>query len=1052
MSFNVQGAVQLPLTVFGGLVTEMVPSNLPEGVSPDNQDVVYVPGSVASRPGFVSAFATPFGTATVTYAKSYVDPTGIIRNLYFDSEGNLWVENVTATPGIYTLLTASTPGCYAKSTTAFGREYIAINDGLHGQEVPLQLTGQPDGSVWLDRVTQDGPGAAPTIVCVDIAPSSISSLSCTANVADCVTSSAHGLLVGYQALLANVANSIAGTSISSIVIDNEQLPGLATVTTSTDHGLAPGGQIIISGVEDVLAPSVSAIFSAAGVITVVTSSPHGLSQGSSITIEGCGNQDFNGSWLIALVVSPIAFAMNAPGIASAAPSASGVTVLINWPLPDTGQPAYFEVIACPSSTTFQIQFAYTDGTWTSGTVYFSWNGTFFVSSVISATEFTYQFFAPTASATITGPETVTPFGQAAPGQHQMQVLFLTRNLAMTRPSPPVLFTANGGQYLSISNIPIGPPNVVARILAFTGALGDFFFYIPTPAQENGQQVSTDTQINDNTTTAITLDFSDNTLFAALSINTPGNNLPNQIVLDGALSFGFYDSRLITMGQRNRIQNLLNMGFDGGYFHAAPTIPTGWTPTGAGGSLAAGHYGLGWQITDGGQLSQSFYEDAYGAPIGTPNASYIARAWLSGDTGSSLKITIGSILASFTSTAVLPSSNATGAWVQVPFNIAMPATIPPDMTLTISGTAVLVDELSILYAQTPYLDTILYGSYVNNPEGIDGVSGVFGPSQDARKVMDFGIVRDTLYLLTQDPSGRLHASSSNSVTEPAGWSIQEVAANCGVLSAYALTRSQADDSSASGGEEWLAWASTSGARIFGGDQPWKISQEIQPDWANINPAAVLTVWALNDPVARVIYFGLPLNTATAPNLIYPVDYKELDTAYQIATSPPVHVSFTGKLIASDHTRKWTRWNAQMNGAALMYWSPGLLLPTFFGGNGQYAGQASGYGNVYIACANQLSDDDYGQIHPYYTTYFFPSHDQEQQLALGGQRKTLQYFQFLASGVGTMTVTPLVNNLQNPWNFTCARPLTANPDYDLEWPGASATGQRIAFKFASSPSGG
>ena len=280
----------------------------------------------------------------------------------------------------------------------------------------------------------------------------------------------------------------------------------------------------------------------------------------------------------------------------------------------------------------------------------------------------------------------------------------------------------------------------------------------------------------------------------------------------------------------------------------------------------------------------------------------------------------------------------------------------------------------------------------------------------------------------------------------------MAANCGVLSAYALTRSQADDSSASGGEEWLAWASTSGARIFGGDQPWKISQEIQPDWANINPAAVLTVWALNDPVARVIYFGLPLNTATAPNLIYPVDYKELDTAYQIATSPPVHVSFTGKLIASDHTRKWTRWNAQMNGAALMYWSPGLLLPTFFGGNGQYAGQASGYGNVYIACANQLSDDDYGQIHPYYTTYFFPSHDQEQQLALGGQRKTLQYFQFLASGVGTMTVTPLVNNLQNPWNFTCARPLTANPDYDLEWPGASATGQRIAFKFASSPSGG
>ena len=44
-----------------------------------------------------------------------------------------------------------------------------------------------------------------------------------------------------------------------------------------------------------------------------------------------------------------------------------------------------------------------------------------------------------------------------------------------------------------------------------------------------------------------------------------------------------------------------------------------------------------------------------------------------------------------------------------------------------------------------------------PEGIDGVTGIFGPEQgDTRPVMDFGIVRNTLYLLTQDPGGRMRA--------------------------------------------------------------------------------------------------------------------------------------------------------------------------------------------------------------------------------------------------------------------------------------------------------
>jgi hypothetical protein len=44
--------------------------------------------------------------------------------------------------------TPSTPGCWMKSITAFGRQYVAISDGLHGQEVPLQF----DSTNWEARI------------------------------------------------------------------------------------------------------------------------------------------------------------------------------------------------------------------------------------------------------------------------------------------------------------------------------------------------------------------------------------------------------------------------------------------------------------------------------------------------------------------------------------------------------------------------------------------------------------------------------------------------------------------------------------------------------------------------------------------------------------------------------------------------------------------------------------------------------------------------------------------------------------------------------------
>lgn len=1166
MAFNPVGAKQVSLSIFGGQVSEMSPPDLPEGVSPACNDVIFSPGTVGSRPGLHKVFtnALPAGgpsnvVPTVVYGKSFVMPNGSIENLYLDSNGILWWEDPINSPGTYTQFGTVAAPSLAKSCTAFGKEYLAISDGLHGTEPPLQWDG-----THLDRVTQDGPGAPPAVAsialpAVNMQASGSSVLTLTesdpgggvpfttintwtansvaainpgdsltiagytgasaamngtwtvlqiftggsggyanllvlsaylpagtvfstgaatgtvstgtlvrqGNTVTCTTASAHQMLPGYQAQIAGITATSVGGGVATIVIANENTPGVAIVTTNSAHGLLPNTYISLTGVNATVAgTSISSIARAGQVVTVTTSSPHNLSPGAVVTIAGVTLASFNSTAQVATVNSSTVFTFIQVDVDA---SSSGGTVSINWPIPDTPTPTYFEVLSCPTPTTFEISIAYSDGTWSSGTVTYAWNGTYIVTAVPTATSFQYQQYGPNANSNTVG--TVTPTGQAAPGIHQCQMSFLTRQDAITRPSPPVQFVANGGQYISVSNMAIGPPNVIARILEFTSAEGAYFFYIPVPAQVNGQVVSTATQINDNVTTSVLLDFSDATLLAATGVSIPGNDIAAQIILDGALGFAYYASRLITWGQRNTIQNLLGMSFDGGYVYNTNLpnngagLPSGWTMSAANlGQVTAGHFGEGFQVSGAGSAAQSFYQDARGAPIGTGNGTtYSFRAWISG--GTSVTATISSASTSFSSSVTL-NSPATAAFVQGNFSAAMPTTIPSDMILTItwSGTP-LIDEMSIIYAQNPWTDADLLGSYDDNPEAFDGVTGVFGSSQDAHKVMDCATLRETLYWLTQEPGGRLHQTNDNGITEPVGWTVTQVGANCGLLSAFALTKSQADDSSASGGEEFFAWASSSGARIFGGDQPWKLSQEIQPDWVGaakagaaswssapgINPAYQTRCWALNDPVGRVIYFGVTLTGPPqgAANRIFVLDYRELETAYAIGNSPPVHTSFSGRLIVTDHTRKWAPWNLTVNGAALMYRGAGSTQPVFFSGNGLAIGSEPGSGQVYTLDPAKLTDDDYGQIYPSYVTYMFIGHDAEVALQLDGGRKLLAYMAIFASGFGQLTITPLCDALSNPWPLTGIRPLSSAPTHDMEWGGGNAQAQRMALQFASSP---
>ncbi len=252
----------------------------------------------------------------------------------------------------------------------------------------------------------------------------------------------------------------------------------------------------------------------------------------------------------------------------------------------------------------------------------SFNGVFVVAATPSPSSFTY-LQAGAASASGAGTATLTP--QISAGVHQVAVLFKTRQAGyLTQPSPPVSWTAAGGRRVVLGGIPLalGDQNVVARIVMFTASGGDSFFYT------TGLANTPTMVIPDNTTTSVTLDFSDTVLLAGSS----GDSLFRLLELGECSGVIGYSSRLFWWGERNKAENFANLSFDGGW---SGHTPLGWVTditSGAGGlrdfsSIWGADYNI---IGDGttairGMITQPAALDSDGVPRIAPNVGYSVRA-------------------------------------------------------------------------------------------------------------------------------------------------------------------------------------------------------------------------------------------------------------------------------------------------------------------------------------------------------------------------------------------------------------------------------------------
>lgn len=1062
---NVLGATEVAINVFGGIDQSLAPSDLPQGLSADNLNCAFAPGSVQTRPPLRRSSTLP-GTAQIIYAYSFTKPDGTNVLLQFTADGKMWANG--------SQIGTTAPGNRFKCISMFDKAWIAINDGDHGADVPLQFDGTN-----LDRVSQDGPGAPPTFAATQITSDSYPISTITQPVAE----DGHGPWhFSYFLQSSGVGNSsTAGNNVTWYYADitagaspdadlvaawNTGKPVYLFLSYSTDNDstftFGPT-TALVTGIGTGQPPGNPHTFA---YFTITVSSNaltyHRGSDGSQMTT------DYQRTLATVTTTVPVPDVVAGDQIDITAASVSNWDSV--WPVQQTlnsGQMSITQTSVTSGIATYNytmisgappvaLQNVTVTGTLNDGGALNVTNQPIQTSTGGSSGSFTVAVSAPNASGAVetgsaitagtqfaiepalltlggntspiygnsTGGDLVFAGSQAvvAPGTRLGVVFFITRSGYTTKPSPRATFTVpTNTNAIQVTNLPIGPSNVIARAVAFTGANGGNFFYLPVAPQLNGTVSGTSTVVNDNTTTSATFYFSDDSLLAGTAIDIPGNNLFRQVVLGPSLAMFPYAGRLFAWGERNKVQSFLNMGFEGGVTATAPNVPLGWTVTGTG-TLTAGVYGLAWSPNAGALISQPAYQDENGVAILQGGTQYTFRCW----TTSSVTATIASPSTGFTATATVTAS---GGYAQANFSAVLPASIPPDMQISFSGG--LMDELELVYTQNPYLQTCR-ASYIDNSEAFDGVTGLIGPANDPHAIRTLYLRRDVLHMLTYGPDGSLYETQDTASGEPNTWLVSQLAAKCGSLSVWGDAQF----------EDWQVWASDTGLRIFDGGSVEKMSQEVQAWWNTFNPSATNLTVVANDPIARRIYIGACTGSSTSLNSLFVLDYRELNTAGAMANSSPLKIGFSGKMLTTDLTRKWSPWSVAAN-----YFGVLNGKMTFCGGG------SLNEAVCYTLLEGNFAgvDDDYGWFQSYYCPYFMLTAEEAQNLRLQAARKLFTFMTLNIFGMGQFQVTPLINLESNPGTPSRALNASASATYDIQIPWNFAA-DRASFKITSVQSSG
>lgn len=965
---SIEGTVDCPIEILGGLVTNVAASDLPHGVSSDCQDMQFAIGSAKTRPG-VTFLYTLAGNPTVNSLATYETLAEIPRFVSLDSLGVLR-KDVNPGGALTPIFSGILPNSFFKSASLFGRQYFAFGNGQNGTDIPRQYD-----DTNFDRISQCGPGAAP---------------SATDEVLSFAIAATPGGLISYVAL----------------------------TTIAAPNGLVESGNLVV--------------------VTLTAPMPVQLKAGDNVIISG-GAVGYNGTFPIGSILNPTQFTYVNPTSGLAGSGAANVTI------------GLVEVTtATPHSFVKGMSVAIT------GAANGAYNATWPVRSIDSGTTLTISVAAVPGliGAAPSGNGNIAAAGNIPTGLHQLSVIFVTRNGYYTKPAPPNSWTAGGGKRAIVTNIPTGPPNVIARVLCFTGVNGASFYHLgPTGIT----LFSSSMYIADNVTTQLTVDFSDGILL----LGTLDDPLFNQTVLPPVAGVIDYSNRLLGWGEQGNLQSFLNLSFDGGFALVAQGIlPLGWAPdaalfTGGGQASVLGFpvvFGDAYTILgDGvtairGRMTQGAQVNYLGNPIIAPNTAYTVKARIARNAAlvqGTVHIHLFSASLGLDAGIDVTAAQAGLAYGVFTAPITLGLAVPPadlvirvyaDGTPTAAGVFG-IDEIEIYPTNAQFNNSNIRASKgqlnTQGQESYDSQTGLLEYNlNDGQSVRTCFKIRERLYIVKEHSFG---GTQDDGVSEPALWPILDVSKKVGTPSVNGVGI----------GEDWVVIVHRTGLYIFWGGEVLKISEEIQPTWDTINWLYGYLISVTVDTRRRRIYISAPFGAATQPNKTLVLDYHDVGSdASAIAANPPIHLTYTGAKRAFDRARKWCPWTISANSVAQIEQANGQTQ-IYFGSN-------DATGNI-----NQLDDtgtiftDNGVQIPSYYTTSFLPDRETKQGLQLSAHRNGFQYMTTFSQGVGMLGITVYLASLSNAIALN-PQALVNPASKDIEI-GLNQLTERMAVKFSNSGAG-
>jgi hypothetical protein len=1014
----------------------------------------------------ITAYSNPSsGVITFTFTELTPPFTPVVGSLYtIEGTGNAGLDGFTF----------SVLGTPAPSDTTFSVDSNATGSGS------VTATASPTNAFDIVSITQNQLGATEPVpfngqLIIWSAPGSFATPGLTITCFYGTTNQPEnpGLLAALNLGLYPVYVYISGAPFGN---GTQLVTGHGTGAGPNQHGPIPYFTFIAGSSAHIVENNNGNFQMTVATITTAIPIPN-LVTGAQVQIAGATPAAWNNTWTIINTLLNGSYDINssqmlAGGIAQfqySNASATGAPVVTNGQLIElsglTANPAFNTtgVVSDATASTFQIAGfpAFTAAQIAEGVVPETGQAvTFGTEFVIDPGPLTFGTANDPIYGNDSGTGTLTVIGGSiipiGPGIRQGVVYFITETEYETTPSAPFQFsTPEGTDEIICSNIPIGPPDTIARALAFTeagqnGVAGENFYVIEEPVTTTVDGVVAtvpSTIINDNVTTQISLAFTDAVLLNSREIDVQGDDLFNLIELGSSGWCIPYASRMFYGLQLNKINNWWTGGgltFDAGYLPSTTGIlqPLGWStvntvdqqllisPITGQALYIKNTYGA--TTAQVGMIYQTAYQDPNLVAIIQPNTYYSVRVACEAPSG----ITTGTLVIDLTdytpaigfgktygSFSVPLSSMSTvmqvfsGTLLTTQFTTSVSANLQIRVYLANAGANAdcLIDRIEVFPTLTPYLKAQVYGSYVGEPETIDASStgGIIDTTtENSQACMGAFVMHDLLYLLKTQS---WYSTQADPNSEPGGWGLKEVSDRVGTIGINSYDT----------GEEWCITACRAGIYGFDGGEPTKISQELWNLWEQINWKAGDSIVVRNDIVSKRLYVAIPLPTGinpatglaankytiqwlpnapynptpTTPNVMLMLNYQGLANIKEMMVSPEVHTTMFGALAAPDMKRKWAIWNIATPYMQFIMQPDGETEQL-------YICNGIGTSKIYELDQDQYSDDGVA-INSLYTTYGFVNAAKAATLPIFGfHAKRYTVFQTEITG-GQLTSSQVTN---------------------------------------------